>query len=735
MATRGAQAILEGYARTVARGGAGRTMRENIQAMDALVSAGKVSDGNSIDGTTRNGGKAYDHVIAQFPNEELTAWAVPAPLLGGGSGGNAADYGLWVDLGADPFGVWNQTAAVTRNTMLGIGAGVRLDTAHLGWNTFLGYQAGNAMTGSAATTPTSTENVMIGTLSGANQPSGDFNTYVGNVTGWGCNYDSDNCTYLGMDVFRGSPEIPVTQVVTATVVSGGSGGTPDGTTTVTGTTGTGSKWQGTATITGGVLTGPITVIVPGNYTVAPTTAGDAVTSGSLTGATCALTLGAGFLFNAGSNNTGVGARVMRNGSFDQCCSLGAFTMQYQNTTGALVSINNSIAIGFGSMTGDPTALGTIANCVSVGWYTGANLGKGMPPGTTVQGNVFVGTAAGRYVQSGNFNTLVGYNAGSSAAMTANAFVTCVGANTAASLTTGNQLTVMGYNAASALTTGNANNIFGYQSGLSLTTGSFNHFFGNSTGSKLAGGNRNTLIGHLAGSTNLTSGSDNIIVGYGLDTVGDASSTINIGNTFMATIAGGPTSNARIDLAGFSVAFANALISNTAGVGVSIDVPSQLVTAVAVAAGGSGYVNNDTLHDANGGRYTATVTAGAVTGLSIVKPGIAPGAPPSNPVTLTNGSKTTSSNQTGSGCTANLTWAANKALQLNKSANDVLVSSATLSNSAVVGFLGLPASSGVPTGTPTNAALGPLLEYNKSTHTINVYDGSAWFHVTLSAAAA
>jgi hypothetical protein len=81
-ATRGPQVLLEGYARTVARGGAGRTMRDNMQAMDALVSAGLVADGNAVDGSSRTGGKAYDPVVAQFPREPLSVWEVPSPLLG-----------------------------------------------------------------------------------------------------------------------------------------------------------------------------------------------------------------------------------------------------------------------------------------------------------------------------------------------------------------------------------------------------------------------------------------------------------------------------------------------------------------------------------------------------------------------------------------------------------------------------------------------------------------------------
>ena len=78
---RGPQVVLEGYARTVARGGVGKTMRENIAAWDALVSAGLVADGNGVDGTTRTGDQPYDVVVAQFPHEPLQAWEVPAPRL------------------------------------------------------------------------------------------------------------------------------------------------------------------------------------------------------------------------------------------------------------------------------------------------------------------------------------------------------------------------------------------------------------------------------------------------------------------------------------------------------------------------------------------------------------------------------------------------------------------------------------------------------------------------------
>jgi hypothetical protein len=82
------------------------------------------------------------------------------------------------------------------------------------------------------------------------------------------------------------------QAVSAVVNAGGSGGT-NGAVTITGTTGTGTKFQATGTIAGGALTGPLTVTVPGDYTVGPTSlAAEPVTGGSLTGATVTVVMGA-----------------------------------------------------------------------------------------------------------------------------------------------------------------------------------------------------------------------------------------------------------------------------------------------------------------------------------------------------------------------------------------------------------------------------------------------------------
>jgi hypothetical protein len=84
----------------------------------------------------------------------------------------------------------------------------------------------------------------------------------------------------------------------ATVVAGGSGGT-NGAVTVTGTTGTGTKFQATGTITGGALAGALVVTVPGAYSVNPTSLqAEPVTGGGLTGCTLVLNMTAQMTLNA-----------------------------------------------------------------------------------------------------------------------------------------------------------------------------------------------------------------------------------------------------------------------------------------------------------------------------------------------------------------------------------------------------------------------------------------------------
>ncbi len=89
--------------------------------------------------------------------------------------------------------------------------------------------------------------------------------------------------------------VATTQVVSATVAAGGSGGT-SGTQTVTGTTGTGTKFQASVTVSGGAITAVLSISVAGSYTAnPPTPAAEPVTGASLSGAQLNVVLGVGSL--------------------------------------------------------------------------------------------------------------------------------------------------------------------------------------------------------------------------------------------------------------------------------------------------------------------------------------------------------------------------------------------------------------------------------------------------------
>lgn len=86
--------------------------------------------------------------------------------------------------------------------------------------------------------------------------------------------------------------VVTSKVVSATIAAAGTGGTP-GTQTVTGTTGTGTKFQASVTVSGGgVITAILSVTVAGSYTVNPTAPTlEPVTGASLSGAKLNVKLG------------------------------------------------------------------------------------------------------------------------------------------------------------------------------------------------------------------------------------------------------------------------------------------------------------------------------------------------------------------------------------------------------------------------------------------------------------
>lgn len=116
--------------------------------------------------------------------------------------------------------------------------------------------------------------------------------------------------------------VATTKVVSATVAAGGSGGT-NGTQTVTGTTGTGTKFQASVTVSGGAITAVLSITLGGNYTVNPTTlSSEPVTGAGLSGARLSVVMG---ISSVTISNAGVFSANPAGLSFTQASSSGGGT--------------------------------------------------------------------------------------------------------------------------------------------------------------------------------------------------------------------------------------------------------------------------------------------------------------------------------------------------------------------------------------------------------------------------
>lgn len=182
-------------------------------------------------------------------------------------------------------------------------------------------------------------------------------------------------------------------VANPTIAAGGSGGT-NGTQTVTGTTGTGTKFQASVTIAGNAITAVLSVTVAGAYTAMPSTlTAEPVTGASLSGATLNLSAAMGVVSytvgSAGSNYpVGFTTAALTGGSPSVAAVPGAVTV----TSAAGASVVTDFA-GFqvplpyrvGVMGIDQDATAFVSNRTTAGFTVTIN--PRLASGTLVAGKV------------------------------------------------------------------------------------------------------------------------------------------------------------------------------------------------------------------------------------------------------------------------------------------------------------------------------------------------------------
>ncbi len=215
----------------------------------------------------------------------------------------------------------------------------------------------------------------------------------------------------------------------------------------------------------------------------------------------AIGMNAGYSATSSDNNTFVGAF---SGYSDTSGSSNTFTGYYSGFSNTTGSQNVSMGYQAGQSNTSGSSNTSVGNRAGNSYTTGTSnifLGDSAGQnGSTGSYNAFLGKSAGIDNRTGNYNALIGYNAG----FFLNATNTvAVGAEAL-------------YGASGA---GVANTVaLGYQAGYAVQNGALN----------------NILLGYRA-ADNLTTGDNNIIIGYDIDAISaTASNRLNIGNLIFGT---------------------------------------------------------------------------------------------------------------------------------------------------------------------------------------------------------
>jgi len=236
--------------------------------------------------------------------------------------------------------------------------------------------------------------------------------------------------------------------------------------------------------------------------------------------------GSGELITTGSFNTIVGTRA---------AGLAATTSTGLTAMGHHAGLNNAgdNNVMIGRSAGEAVTSGLV---VAVGGFAGY-------VNTTGTQNTFVGNAAGRSNILGAQNTFVGHEAGFNSATSAgNGENTFMGYRAGLNNSTGTLNTFLGTQAGQANTTGVSNTYVGRTSGI-LSTGSDNAGLGLNSGSANTTGSRNTYLGRGAGSSGISTASDNILLGYDVNPATDISNVMMLGRAIYATTQNNITTSA------------------------------------------------------------------------------------------------------------------------------------------------------------------------------------------------
>ena len=308
----------------------------------------------------------------------------------------------------------------------------------------------------------------------------------------------------------------------------------------------------------------------------------------------------------GYRNVAIGQSVLvLNKTGQGNIAMGADSMLYNDSGNKNISIGLS-ALGANSAGSSNIAIGEYA---MNGAETSENIGIGYYAlyGSKAVGNTAVGSQAGRYGTTaaqttalgassmlynatGAGNTALGYEAGRGSGPSVANFnrLVAVGRSAARRLNTGSDdNTAVGYSALGVADGGVRNTAVGVSAGASGTgqTVNRNVLIGYNAGIALqTGGDQNTILGTSAGAT-ITTGHDNILIGYGVNPPAATSvSRLNIGSTIYGDLA--------TDHVGIGVEAMTAVLHLKAGTSAAGTAPIKLTAGTLLTAPEAGAIEWD-----------------------------------------------------------------------------------------------------------------------------------------------
>jgi len=453
-----------------------------------------------------------------------------------------------------------QTGATLYNT--GLGADALFTNATGAGNVALGYQAGYLVNGGgnnviigrsvgSTTLTTGSGNVLIGTSASVTTPAAGTSNWlnIGNtlygdlanrriiLTGAtatagttpsegtiidlsaasGTAYSS---LLLPRDTMDNRPTVGITGMIRYNTT----------TNTVEAYQGATAAWQTLLTSTG--TAGASAYLGPSAVITNPSR-GDDITTGLFSGTAGTVSIsisGTERLRVTATGSVGIGTETPSqllevNGSINVTATSGAYNIANLKMLHMPGSDDTSIAVGPWAL-GSQTGTGLYNTAMGV-WALSSN--------SSANNNAAFGAGALSNTTTGNNNTALGaWTLGSNITGINN---TAVGAAALNQTTTGSNNSAFGigalYNALS-----HNNSAFGFNALSETTTGGYNTAFGAAAGNKITSGFANLVLGPYVASTTLTTGSNNILIGYSdaVDTpAADTSSWLNIGNTIYADL--------------------------------------------------------------------------------------------------------------------------------------------------------------------------------------------------------